>query len=160
MIYTEKEQALFAQNVGKLLKYVFSEGYECTINEVYRTPEQAALNERTCKGVANSLHCHRLAIDINLFDRSIYERETNSYEKIGVYWESLNPHNRWGGRFTSRPDGNHFEYCPWQDRKEEHATHATPTRHKELITSYDLLLPTGGAIVLLCMLFYLSRPRD
>lgn len=35
-----------------------------------------------------------------------YVKDTESYRELGEYWESLNPRNRWGGRYG---DGNHFE---------------------------------------------------
>jgi hypothetical protein len=118
----EKDQALFARNVGKLINYIFTHGYQCTLGEAFRTKEQALLDFKTCKGIKNSLHCHRLAIDINLFQGGIYDSKSESYEQVGIYWESLNPKNRWGGRFKSRPDGNHFEYHPGEDRVLQHGT--------------------------------------
>ena len=105
-----QEQAIFARNVAKLIEYIFSTGYVCTLGEVYRTPSQAAAYAKEGKGIVNSLHCKRLAIDINLFSADgKYFPDTPDYKPIGEYWESLHPSNRWGGRFIGRPDGNHFE---------------------------------------------------
>jgi len=118
----ERDQALFARNVGKLLNYIFTHGYQCTFGEAYRTKEQALLDAKNCKGIKNSLHCHRLAIDINLFQGGIYENSTDSYEQIGIFWESLNPKNRWGGRFKTISDANHFEYHPGEERTVMHGT--------------------------------------
>ena len=116
----EKDQALFARNIGKLINYIFAHGYQCTFGEAFRTKEQALIDAKTCKGIKNSLHCYRLAVDINLFQGGIYDSKSESYEQIGIYWESLNPKNRWGGRFKSRPDGNHFEYHPGEERTLSH----------------------------------------
>lgn len=35
-----------------------------------------------------------------------YVKDTASYKQLGIFWESLHPRNRWGGRYG---DGNHFE---------------------------------------------------
>lgn len=105
-----QEQAIFAQNVAKLIEYIFAKGFVCSLGETYRTPAQAAIYAKEGKGILDSLHCKRLAIDINLFSvDGKYFPETPDYEPFGVYWESLHPSNRWGGRFKERPDGNHFE---------------------------------------------------
>lgn len=99
-------QKLFAQDVAKLIEYIYSQGYSCTLGEAYRTPEQAAIYAQEGKGIKDSLHCKRLAIDINLFKDDDYLTATKDYEFLGNYWETLDKQNRWGGRFK---DGNHFE---------------------------------------------------
>ncbi|EMV5777726.1 M15 family metallopeptidase, partial [Escherichia coli] len=73
--------------------------------EAYRTPEQAALNAKSGKGIRNSLHTLRLAVDFNLFINGKYQADTDAYRPLGEYWESIG--GTWGGRF-SRADGNHF----------------------------------------------------
>lgn len=103
------KQKEFALYTAKLITYIFSQGYTCTLGEALRTPEQAMIYAKNGKGILNSLHCKRLAIDLNLFSpEGKYLEDTASYEKFGVYWEKLNSENRWGGRFP-KPDGNHFE---------------------------------------------------
>lgn len=109
-----EKQRTFAGNIGKLIVWAYENDYEVTFGEATRTPEQAALNARTGKGIANSLHIKRLAVDLNLFidttyggDEDIYQPNSDAYEPLGTYWKSLDPLNRWGGDF-SRPDGNHF----------------------------------------------------
>ena len=106
-----KQQILFTKNVGQLIDYIFSYGYQCTLGEAYRTPEQAAIYAQSGKGILDSLHCKRLAIDINLFDANgNYLEDSSKYEVFGAYWERLDPLNRWGGKFPPpRIDGNHFE---------------------------------------------------
>lgn len=107
-------QQTFSKDVLKLLQHISDSGYDFTLGELFRTPEQAAINEIQGTGIANSLHCKRLAIDINLFKDGVYLQDTNDFEQFESFWKSLNQHNRWGGRFTDRhgnpkPDGNHFE---------------------------------------------------
>lgn len=104
-----EKQAIFAYNIGLLIQNIRDYGYACTLGEAYRTPEQAALYAKQGKGIYNSLHCQRLAIDLNLFsDKGIYLTQSDDYKPFGIFWESLHPHNRWGGTFA-RADGNHFE---------------------------------------------------
>ena len=118
-----EQQALFALNVAKLIAYINEHGFSCTFGEAYRTPEQAAIYAKEGKGILHSLHCERLAIDLNLFSgtRKLrlyhdghYLADSHAYEPFGIYFETLNPLNKWGGHFhdisgRSKPDGNHFE---------------------------------------------------
>ena len=106
-----QQQSAFTQDVVKLLTWMFDNGYAVTFAEAYRTPEQAAIYAKDGRGIKDSLHCQRLAIDLNLFKDGNYLTNTEDYEPAGIYWESLNPLNKWGGRFT-RKDGNHFERKP------------------------------------------------
>ena len=94
----------------RLLDKINELGYTCTVGEAYRTPEQAALNAKKGTGIADSLHCKRLAIDLNIFKDGVYLTDGVKFKEIGVYWKSLNPNNAWGGDFTTNPDGNHFSY--------------------------------------------------
>lgn len=103
-----EQQATFAKNVATLIGYIFLKDHQMSFGETYRTPEQAELNAKKGIGVKNSLHCKRLAIDINLFKDGKYLADKESYEFLGTFWESLNKKNRWGGNF-SRSDANHFE---------------------------------------------------
>lgn len=103
-----ERQATFAKNAATLIGYIFLKNYTMTFGEAYRTPEQAALYAAKGIGIKDSLHCQRLALDINLFKDGAYLADTQSYALVGEFWESLNKCNRWGGRFP-RPDGGHFE---------------------------------------------------
>ena len=91
-----------------LFQFIDQQGYKFTYGEAMRSPEQAELYAKEGKGIADSLHCKRLAIDINLFKDNVYLDKTEDYEFAGKYWDSLSPVNRWGGVFK-RADGNHFE---------------------------------------------------
>ncbi|MEB7742500.1 M15 family metallopeptidase [Escherichia coli] len=104
MTLSEKQQ-LFTVMIADLIHWAQAHGYRLTFGEAYRTPEQAALNARTGKGIRNSLHTRRLAVDFNLFINGEYQTDSRAYTPLGEYWESIG--GTWGGRF-SRPDGNHF----------------------------------------------------
>lgn len=106
MTLSEK-QRLFVRLIGQLIQWAYTNGYELTFSEAYRTPEQAALNAKTGAGISNSLHIKRLALDLNLFIQGAYQTDSETYHPLGEFWKSLNPLCRWGGDF-SKPDGNHF----------------------------------------------------
>ena len=103
-------QVIFTKNVSLLIDYINNSHFTVTFGECYRTPEQAALNAKNGKGITDSLHCKRLAIDLNLFALDgRYLTDKSDYERFGTYWKSLNPANRWGGDFVHLVDSNHFE---------------------------------------------------
>jgi uncharacterized protein YcbK (DUF882 family) len=97
------KQREFPLMLAALITWAYEHGYEITLGEAYRTPEQAALNAASGTGVANSLHTQRLAIDLNLFKDGVYLTKTEDYKEIGQKWEEIG--GSWGGRFN---DGNHF----------------------------------------------------
>lgn len=104
-----QQQALFAQDVAKLILWVQQKGKMVTLGEAMRSVQQAQIYAKEGKGIQDSLHCQRLAIDLNLFGPDgTYLSATKDYKELGDYWEKLDPLNRWGGTF-SRADGNHFE---------------------------------------------------
>lgn len=102
-----QQQRRFLPFVAKLIDWTYAQGYELTAGELYRTPEQAALNAKSGAGIAHSLHTQRLAIDLQLFKDGVYLTDSAQYTPLGAFWESLDPECCWGGRF-SKPDGNHF----------------------------------------------------
>jgi hypothetical protein len=105
-----QKQAEFAKNVSKLLQYIFTTGHLVTFGEAYRTPEQARIDAQEGKGIVDSLHCRRLAIDLNIFSSDgVYLKQPAPYKQIGEYWKTLNVSNRWGGDFPKLQDANHFE---------------------------------------------------
>lgn len=123
-----QKQSRFVRLVTRLIDFATAEGFELTFGETWRTPEQAELNAMSGalrqaviktlrpvlpaladilekdprKGIRNSLHCDRLAVDFNLFRDG---RPVADHRALGEYWESLAPDCRWGGRFG---DGNHY----------------------------------------------------
>lgn len=105
-----EKQKMFALNVSALIKFINDFGMFCTFGEAERSKEQAEIYAKEGKGIADSLHCKRLAVDLNLFDKNgVYLTQKQDYEMAGEFWEKLHPFNRWGGRFTHLVDSNHFE---------------------------------------------------
>jgi hypothetical protein len=105
-----QKQRIFTRLVGVLIEWTYQNGYELTFSEAYRTPEQAAIYAKQGKGIKNSLHTKRLAIDLNLFKNGVYLTRSEDYLPLGMVWEQMSGPGYqccWGGRFK-RPDGNHF----------------------------------------------------
>jgi hypothetical protein len=100
-----EKQSRFTRLVGMLIEYAYAQGYELTLGEAWRSPEQAQRNAQARKGIANSLHVERLAIDLNLFRAGKFLQASEDHKPLGEYWESLALDARWGGRFG---DGNHY----------------------------------------------------
>ena len=110
-----KKQAIFALNTSKLIQFIFENNGQVTFGDTYRSSSQALDNAQAGIGIKNSLHCKRLAVDLNLFNEDgKYLTDKKDYEQFGTYWKSLNPDNRWGGDFVTLyhgkiDDPNHFE---------------------------------------------------
>jgi hypothetical protein len=100
-----QKQSLFARLVASLIFRAYELGYEVTLGETYRSPEEAARLAKLGKGIKDSLHTLKLAIDLNLFKDGHYLSSTESHRQLGEWWESQHELCTWGGRFG---DGNHY----------------------------------------------------
>jgi len=100
------KQRLFTRLIANLLEFAHSRGYEITFGDAFRDSRlHGAIGEKKGYGHKNSNHKNKLAIDLNLFLDGKYLTTDKDHEPLGLYWESLNPLCRWGGRFA---DGNHY----------------------------------------------------
>jgi hypothetical protein len=102
-----EKQRIFTWNLHHLIEWTYKAGYELTLAEAYRTPEQAALNAKSGAGISNSLHTRRLAIDLMLFKDGEWLKDPDDYKPLGTFWKTLHPLNRHGGDFKSK-DAVHF----------------------------------------------------
>lgn len=107
------KQAIFCKNASKFILKLNEYGYDVTDGEAYRTKEQAEWYAKKGIGSKNSLHCIRLARDLNLFLDGVYLEKTEDYKFAGDIWKSIHELNRWGGDFKDKegnpkPDANHF----------------------------------------------------
>lgn len=101
------EQKAFTRDVSLLVAWAYENGYELTFGDAYRSPRVfGMMGVSKGYGNRNSNHKLRLAIDFNLFKDGEYMTASDDHAALGEYWESLHPHNRWGGRYE---DGNHYE---------------------------------------------------
>lgn len=105
-----EKQKHFPVLLSHLINFATNQGYDLTLGEAWRSDETAELYAKAGKGIRNSLHGLRLAIDLNLFRGGVYLTNTEAYLPLGEYWESLSYNGvecAWGGRFE-KADGNHF----------------------------------------------------
>ncbi len=102
-----QRQRRFLPLLAKLIDFAYSQGYQLSAGEAYRTPEQAALDAQHGTGIANSLHILRLAIDLQLFKDGVYLTDSLAYKPLGDFWKTLDPDCAWGGDFKS-VDADHF----------------------------------------------------
>ena len=98
-----EKQAQFAQMVARLIARAEATGYQVTFGEAWRSDAEAARLTAAGRGVRRSLHCERLAIDLNLFRRGVWLSSSEDHRPLGEWWESIG--GAWGGRFG---DGNHY----------------------------------------------------
>jgi hypothetical protein len=103
-----EKQSIFASLIPGLINHAINLGYEITLGEVYRSPEEAKRLAALGLGIVNSVHILKLAIDLNLFKNGIWLTKTEDHKFLGEWWESLSTKEYtccWGGRFN---DGNHY----------------------------------------------------
>lgn len=102
-----EKQSRFAYWVAMLILKAIEMGYQVTLGEAWRPQEMADFYASKNKGIKNSLHQDRLAIDLNLFKDGKYLGSTEDHRPLGEWWESLGEEHAWGGRFG---DGNHYSF--------------------------------------------------
>lgn len=96
----------------KLLTEAGMRGYRVRIGETYRPDWVAFTYEAFGSGTRSSLHCRKLAVDLNLMQQDELLTDTEAYRPLGDWWEQQTGVYEgiplrccWGGRFG---DGNHF----------------------------------------------------
>lgn len=107
-----QKQKIFSKKMAELILSAYSLGYEITMGECFRTLEQADIYASTGKGVRNSQHCLRLAVDLNLFKNGLLVTDSFGHTELGTIWKSWSTEDYkmiWGGDFWPNPDGNHYE---------------------------------------------------
>jgi len=103
-----EKQSIFANLAAELIFQAQKMGYAVTLGESKRSEEEALRLFKLGKGIKNSLHIVRLAIDLNLFKDGIYLDKTVDHKPLGEWWEEQSFGDIkccWGGRFG---DGNHY----------------------------------------------------
>lgn len=103
-----QKQSIFANLAARLILKAYDMGYEITLGEAYRSPEEAARLAALGAGITKSLHTDKLAIDLNLFKDGKYLSTSKAHEPLGIWWETQSTDEytcNWGGRFG---DGNHY----------------------------------------------------
>lgn len=101
-----EKQSRFALEVARLIVHANAVGYQITLDEAYRPPELAALYAQQGRGITNSLHTIKLAVDLNFFlNGALCTAE--QIRPVGVWWEQQHALAHWGGRFK---DARHFSW--------------------------------------------------
>ena len=106
------EQAVFLQDVCRLIAYAHEQGITVTGGELYRTAEQQDIYMQNGKSKnAKSQHLNRCAIDLNFFklidDKFTQIESKENLSALGDYWVSLDKKNACGIKWGW--DTNHFE---------------------------------------------------
>lgn len=117
MRMSEKQRA-FSVDLQKLLSAIHASGMEVTQGWGYRDIEiQKYLKRKGASKTLKSLHIFRCAIDLNLFIKGKVTWVPQDYMALGLYWEGLDPKNKWGGRFGAKynEDGS-FKEIGWDAR--------------------------------------------
>lgn len=104
------KQASFTLMISDFINKANLIDYKLTFGEAYRSPQLASQYASEGKGISNSLHCKRLAVDFNAFFEGEYldgskPEHIPHLTKLGELWESIG--GSWGGRFQ-RKDYNHY----------------------------------------------------
>lgn len=82
-------------------------GYEVTLGEAWRSPEEAARLAALGTGIKASLHTQKLAIDLNLFKDGVWLHKSENHRPLGEWWEAQSTEIyrcAWG----QLRDGNHY----------------------------------------------------
>lgn len=95
------EQAVFLQDVARVIQYSASIGFILTLGEGYRTPEhQLEAFKAGFSKTKTGQHTKRLAIDFNFFrienDKLVQITDAKRLSDIGKFWQSLDPKNDCG----------------------------------------------------------------
>lgn len=98
-----EKQSRFAGMVARLILKAEEMGFAVTFGEAWRSEEEARRLASSHAGIRRSLHCDRLAVDLNLFVDGVWMNTTAAHRPLGEWWESIG--GSWGGRFG---DGNHY----------------------------------------------------
>lgn len=98
----------FSQSMALLVQKAKELGYDVVMGETLRSKAQAAANASSGSGIANSLHCDSLAVDLDLFKNSVYITDSTGHADLGAWWKTLGPDYRWGGDFIHLKDYDHY----------------------------------------------------
>jgi hypothetical protein len=78
--------------------------------EAFRTKEQAEIYAASGRGILNSVHRKKLAVDLFRYKDGTISWDVEDYTQLGQYWKTLHPDARWGGDFLGRRDAVHFSF--------------------------------------------------
>lgn len=100
---------IFAENSGRLIEYIHQNNCSCEPIETYSLKKEAFVFDRDTQEAAGFYTKQCLVISLDVFDAQ--RRQLSSLEgfiAFGLFWESLDPRNKWCGHSESNPHANHF----------------------------------------------------
>jgi len=104
------KQARFTYNIARLIVWAKEElGVDLIGAELFRTPEQAAINAEKGVGIKNSVHRKKLALDMYVFKNGKILWKGDEYRQIADEWKTYDPEACWGGDFRRR-DVYHYSF--------------------------------------------------
>lgn len=110
MATLREEQNIFSRDLVKLLTFLFEHGYEVSIGEVFRTPEQQKIYVDTGRSkTLYSNHLKKCAADLAIFKDGKLLTSKEELQFVGDAWEVMSAKNSWGGNWKSFKDLPHFE---------------------------------------------------
>lgn len=104
-----EKQALFTETVAEWMVWCFHNGYPIILAEAFRPPELAAIYAAEGRGIRNSNHTKKLAVDVFRVVDGVVTWDLAAYEPIGYKWKCMHELARWGGDFRNR-DAVHFSF--------------------------------------------------
>ena len=97
-----QEQSAFALDLVHFLLWATEQGYDYTLGEAQRTPEQQKIYMDTGRSkTMDSKHLKKLAADIFFFKNGRLLSSKEEMQPIGNAWEKLSSKNSWGGNWNS-----------------------------------------------------------
>jgi hypothetical protein len=87
MLNLLEKQKVFSKTLAKFLNDLFLRGYDVTMGECYRPPEMADIYASQGRGVKNSNHCIKLAVDLNIFYQGTFLTSKEILEIPGKLWK-------------------------------------------------------------------------
>lgn len=104
-----EKQVEFTRTLARFLVWCFDNDHLVIGAEWYRTKEQAEIYAAKGKGILNSVHRLKLAVDLFRVVGGAVSWDTKHYEDLGAKWKTMHPDARWGGDFAGR-DCVHFSF--------------------------------------------------
>jgi hypothetical protein len=104
-----QKQEEFARCLSDFIHWIYQQGWKVRIGEVYRPPFTAKEYARLGKGIKNSAHTKKLAVDLFLVKHGTVTWDNADYADLAVKWESLHKLARAGHNFRGR-DSVHFSF--------------------------------------------------
>lgn len=108
-ISLNQKQADFTRCIGEFIVWAHENGFVIIGAEWYRTAEQAQIYKDQGKGILNSVHRKKLAVDFFLYKDGTISWVAEDYRPLGEKWKSMDKRCRWGGDFPNR-DAVHFSF--------------------------------------------------